>query len=144
MHRTLFKQLAGMAAVGLLTVVAGCNPTPTEGIIRGTVTLDGQPLKTGSVQLTAVDGRAPTAGAQIVDGKFETKAALTKFKVEIESNVIRTLDGKEIDPNKKVDKINDSNQKSVPLVPDRYNKKTELTIDVQPGVQEPKYELTSK
>lgn len=136
---------AGLCMMGLVAVVCGCDRGPAMGTVRGTVTLDGQPLEQGSVQLTAIDGRAPTAGAQIVNGKFETRAAIAKYRVQIESNVLRGPGGNKPDPNKKIDKYaKGADLVPVSLVPDKYNKFSTLEVDVKPGVQDEKFDLQSK
>jgi hypothetical protein len=129
--------------MSVLAVLSGCSNGPAEGIIRGTVKLDGRPLEQGDIRLTAIDGRAPTAGAQIVNGRFETRAKVAKFRVQIESNVLPG--GQKADPNKKVDKYAAAQDAApISLVPDKYNKFSKLELDVQPGVQEPEFDLKSK
>jgi hypothetical protein len=127
----------------LLIASLGCSKKPP--IVRGMVTLDGQPLEEGAVQLSPLDGQAPTAGAQIVNGKFETRAALSKYRVQIESNVILGPDGKKIDKNKKVDKYSSRDEAVVKkLVPDKYNSQSKLELDVKAGLNEPVFDLQSK
>jgi hypothetical protein len=142
---SLLVKIAGAGIMGVLIAMAGCSKGPPMGVVNGTVTLDGQLLEEGSIQLTAVDGSAPTAGAQIVCGKFETRAAITKYRVQIESNVLRGPGGKKPDPNKKVDKFSDNPGFSVvSLVPAKYNTHTTLELEVKPGLNEPIYKLISK
>jgi hypothetical protein len=144
-YRALLAFCAGSCIISVLAVSLGCSQGPAEGIVRGTVTLDGQPLEQGDIRLTAIDGRAPTAGAQIVNGKFETRAAISKFRVQIESNVLRGPGGRPVDPNKKIDKYAAGPDAApVSLVPDKYNKFSKLELDVQQGVQEPVFDLKSK
>jgi hypothetical protein len=80
-----------------------------------------------------------------VDGTFETRAAIAKYRVQIESNVLRGPGGQKPDPNKKVDKYA-AGPELVPvsLVPDRYNKFSKLELDVKPGVQEVSFDLKTK
>jgi hypothetical protein len=144
-HRALLAFCAGGCIMCVLSALSSCSNGPAQGVIRGTVTLDGVPLEEGLIQLTAIDGRAPTAGAQVVNGKFETRAAITKYRVQIESNVMRGPNGEKPDPTKKVDKYAARQDWApVALVPDKYNKFSKLELDVQPGVQEPVFDLKSK
>jgi hypothetical protein len=144
-HRSSLAFCAGGCIMGVLAMVAGCSGGANEGIIRGTVTLDGKPLEKGDVRLTAIDGRAPTAGAQIENGKFETRALVAKYRVQIESNVLRGPGGQPQDANQKVDKYAAAQDAApVSLVPDKYNKFSKLELDVQPGVQEKTFDLQSK
>jgi hypothetical protein len=141
----LLMRCAGVCIIGMLVAAIGCSKGPPVGTVQGTVTLDGKPLEEGSIQLTAVDGRAPTAGGQIVNGKFETNAAITKYRVQIESNVMRGRDGKKPDPNKKIDKYADNQEFTVvSLVPEKYNTKSTLELDVKAGLNEPRFDLTTK
>jgi hypothetical protein len=59
-----------LRAVGLLVVtMAGCGkPVP---IVRGTVSVDGVPLSSGSVTFESLDGASPSVGTTITDGTFE-------------------------------------------------------------------------
>src|SRR5262245_30263024 len=75
----------GPAAVAVfLACLAGCSG-PTHGEVKGMVTLDGHPLKEGTIRFTPIDGKTGTAGAFIADGKFEAKVPIAKHKVEISS-----------------------------------------------------------
>ena len=47
-------------------LVSGCSKSSLTPV-SGTVTLDGQPLKEGSMHFAAADGQAPTQGAVIAD-----------------------------------------------------------------------------
>ena len=141
----LSVRFIGIFAISLLFLAPGCSQGPAVGTVHGTVTLDGKPLEEGSVRLAAIDGHVPTAGGQIVNGKFKTRAAIAKYRVEIESNVLRTRNGKSIDPNKKVDKFADnSGETVVSLVPAKYNTNSTLELDVKSGLNEPKFDLKSK
>ena len=47
------------------------------------VTLDGQPLAEGMIQLAPTDGQSPSQAAVIHDGKYSTELARTNYKVQI-------------------------------------------------------------
>jgi hypothetical protein len=143
-HRSRFSIFGGISVYALVAVI-GCSDGGPAGVVRGTVTLDGQPLQEGTIQLAAVDGQAPTAGAQVIDGKFETRAAPAKYRVKIESNIVLGKDGKKIETGQKLDKYAPQSQFTISqLVPDKYNTNSELELDVQSGVNEPRFDLTSK
>jgi hypothetical protein len=143
-NELLSVRLAGIFAIGFLLAACGCSQGPAVGTVHGTVTLDGKPLEEGSVRLAAIDGHAPTAGGQVVKGKFETTAAVAKYRVEIESNVLMR-NGQKVDRTKKVDKFADTpGEMVVKLVPDKYNKNSTLELDVKAGMNEPVYDLQSK
>jgi hypothetical protein len=114
------------------------------GDVHGSVTLDGKPVESGAVQLVPLDGHAPTAGAQIVDGRFQTRAQVSKYRVKIDSNIAVGPDGKKVDPNRKIDKYSKADFTIKQLVPDKYNRDSTLELDVKSGLNEPKFDLTSK
>lgn len=52
----------------LVLIASGCsNPGAT---VSGTVTYEGEPVKTGYVTFAPSDGKGPSVGAQITDGKY--------------------------------------------------------------------------
>src|SRR5262245_50486369 len=129
----------------LVVLMLGCSRGRQVGDVHGTVTLDGNPVEDGAVQLSPIDGQAPTAGAQIVHGKFETRAAIAKYRVKIESNVALGPDGKKLETGKRIDKYASTPQFTVKqLIPDKYNTNSELELDVKSGLNEPHYDLRSK
>src|SRR6476620_1216674 len=74
----------------LLASVAGCSRSDL-GTVTGNVTVDGEPAKVGAISFFAVDGRAPTAGAPIVDGKYTARVHPGQCMVQIRvSKVVGT------------------------------------------------------
>jgi hypothetical protein len=129
----------GACLCTVVVAVLGCSKGPPVGIVRGTVTLDGQPLKEGAITFTPLDGQSSTAGARIADGKFETRASITKHRISITSVVVTIPGGK------KIDKFSDRNQfVETVLVPEKYNTKSTLEWDVKSGLNEPHFDLKSK
>jgi hypothetical protein len=60
------RRILAVAALALLTL-SGCGRT---GTVTGKVTLDGQPLKAGTVAFSSADGKKRTSSAPITDGQF--------------------------------------------------------------------------
>jgi hypothetical protein len=144
-HRSPLLACGAMCLCAVLIAALGCSKGRAVGEVRGTVTLDGKPLEEGTVQLSALDGQAPTAGAQIVNGKFETRAAITKYRVKIECNIAVGPDGKKIETGKKMDKYSPRPEFTIKqLVPDKYNANSELELDVKSGLNESRFDLTTK
>ena len=144
-HRLRLLRCGQMCLCALIIPLVGCSNGRPVGDVHGTVTLDGNPLEEGAVQLSPIDGQAPTAGAQIVNGKFETRAAIAKYRVKIESNVALGPDGKKLETGKRIDKYASTPQFTVKqLVPDKYNTNSELELDVKSGLNEPHYDLKNK
>src|SRR5260370_38063370 len=73
-------------AVGLLTALAlaaGCGGGST-GEVTGTVRVDGKPPPPGSsITFFPMDGKSPTAGGLIEDGKYTVRVPVGMAKIEI-------------------------------------------------------------
>lgn len=106
------------------------------GDVRGTVTLDGQPLPEGVVRFIPVDGATATAGGTIRDGQFIAKVPVATHRVEISANVI----DRQLTPPNPTDEQIVMKQ----LIPERYNTRSELTLRVVAGSNEPRFDLQSR
>jgi hypothetical protein len=124
-----------LLAAGLVAL-AGCTGDPTKGDVRGTVTLDGVPLKEGAIRFSPIDGKSATAGGVIANGTCATTVPVGKHRVEI--TAIKFPEGVDIGRN------SNAEYTVAQLIPAKYNTSSELTIDVQPGLNEPKFELKSR
>jgi hypothetical protein len=127
-------QVTVLAAVSAL-LISGCSYGPPMGDVQGTVTVNGQPLVEGSILFIPVNGETQSTGAIITNGAFQTEVPVAKQRVEITANII---DQEKTPPNPTDDQI-----VMKKLVPDRYNVKSELILDVVDGLNEPVYSLTS-
>ena len=115
-----------LCAIGLLTLL-GCGHGGRMAV-EGTVTLDGRPLEKGSVQFSPLPGSTgPTAGANIVDGKFVILPAggpfAGKFRVEI--TAVGLTGRKVLDPRSQA--IIDEYAQCLPA---RYNTQSQLQAEV--------------
>ena len=117
---------AAFCSAFLMVLFAGCGSNGYKEI-RGTVTYDGQPVKTGTITLLPPDGKGPTAAAIITDGEYSTKAAFGPKQVKIEAFVIK---GTQRYPGSMM--MCDIREQ---ILPERYNTKTELTCDITSGVR---------
>lgn len=124
-----------LLALAVLTV--GCSKGPPMGQVTGTVTVDGTPAKSGAIGFFPVDGNSVTTGAAIKDGKYTAEVPVGKVKVEI--NVTKVVGEKKLydTPDSKVMPV------TAQILPPRYNDRTTLELDVQPGKNEKNYELTT-
>jgi len=121
----------------LLSFVIGCGSSDGTGV-SGTVTLDGQPLKDGTIQFAPTDGKAPSQAAVIHDGKFSTKLQQTNYRVEIHATKL-------VDTGAKLDeKGPGGGPTAVELLPARYNVQSELTLKVDGPRSDARFELKSK
>jgi hypothetical protein len=125
------------ALICVIVVLAGCGKKSDKGTVTGSVTLDGQPIKTGLIRFMPVDGKTTTADSVITDGKFnasvppgDKKVLISAQKVTGQRRVYETPDSP----------MTDVVQEQVPV---RYNAQTTLTYSVTAGSQQKDFELTS-
>ena len=137
--RSARRRLHGAVAVlGLaaLASVAGC--APAGATVSGKVTLDGAPLEDGHISFVPKAGGQKQAGwATIIGGKYAIPASsglgTGAFRVEIRA------------PRATGEKSNDPTLISAKeVVPARYNSRSELVADVQPGQNVANFDLKSK
>jgi hypothetical protein len=117
--------------------LVGCSQS-NMGTVAGSVTVDGEPAKVGAISFFAVDGRAPTAGAPIVDGKFSAQVNPGVCMVQIR---VSKVVGR-----KKIYDTPDSPVREVwaEVLPPKYNDNTQLKLDVKRGQNQQEYALTTK
>lgn len=121
----------------VFVVCFGCSQS-NEGTVTGTVTVDGEPAKVGAISFFAVDGKAPTAGAQIVDGAYSAKVSPGQCMVQV--RVSKVVGEKKLydTPNSPIRKV------WAEVLPAKYNDNTELRFDVKLGENRQDYNLKSK
>jgi hypothetical protein len=131
------RKLRTLVSFALLAAAAGCAE-PTTGRVSGTVTIDGQPAKMGSIAFMPADGKGRTAGSEIVDGEYAAAVSLGEMKVEIR---VPKIVGE-----KKLYDTPDSPMKSLMAesLPARFNDETELRLQVAPGENPKDFELSTK
>lgn len=132
-------------ALAAVSLAAGCGVAPpVTG--RGTVTLAGQPLAEGTIDLIPQPGTpGPAATVKIVQGKFEIPAAAKlqpgEFRVEITAD--RAL-GKQKTMNIVTGKEEEV-ESYESIVPERYNRESSLTAKFSVDApNELAYDLESK
>jgi hypothetical protein len=127
-----------LSALFMSALLAGCSAKNADGTVKGTVTLDGQPLATGRILFVAVDQSSPSAEAAITAGQFEALVPPGEKRVEIRAPKVtgkRKMYDTPDSPT--VDTV-------VELLPAKYNVNSELTMTVDGTVQEQNFDLNSK
>jgi hypothetical protein len=120
------------------TLLAGCSDDSGKATISGTVTLDGQPLKDGTIRFVPVDGQTPTAEAVITDGQFSVEVPHGEKQVSISSSkVVGKRQAYDAPDSPTVDMVEE-------VLPPRYNVQTELTITVAEENEPANFALTSR
>ena len=127
-----------LIALVVASSILGCSSEPAQSTVKGTVTLDEQPLANGLINFVAVDASAPTAEATITAGQFEAVVPPGEKRVEIRAP--------KVTGNRKMYDTPDSPTVDVvaELLPRRYNVDSTLTMTVGDGEQEKSFELTGK
>jgi hypothetical protein len=126
----------------------GCGGSSLSSL-TGTVTLDGKPLDTGTLQLIPDDNNAvkQPSGAMITDGKFEVPAKLGipegVYTVRISS---LALSGTAPPPGFSVNNPNVVPLKNKPTdrIPADWNTASTHTIEVKKGKNKYNFNVTSK
>ena len=109
--------------------LAGCSRGGLSEI-SGTVTYDGQPIQSGTIQFLPDDGNGPTAAGVINDGRYAMKVAPGKKKVQIEGfKVVGRRRHRADDPTSPMVDVREQ------ILPERYNAKSTLTQDVASNVR---------
>lgn len=76
--------------LALVVLLAGCSSEPS-GSLSGTVTIDGQPLKKGTINLEPLDGKSPTTGGPVQDGKYSvSKLQPGKYRIRVNGEPVGT------------------------------------------------------
>lgn len=119
-----------------LAFVVGCSGGPKMVDVHGMVTLDGKPLSNGTLRLVPQDGQSATIGGSIENGEFDVRVQLVNYRVEISSTQL-SINAKP------VDRHDLANAPVEQLIPEKYNTKSELVLEVQPGLNDPHFDLIS-
>lgn len=69
-----------LAAAVVLVALTGCGGRP-QGMARGRVTVDGEPLAHGTIAFLPADGKGPTAGGIVKDGQYEVRGMAPGRKI---------------------------------------------------------------
>ncbi len=138
--------LLAVAAIGfVLSLAPGCGPGSGGRLaVKGTVTLDGEPVDGGVIVFLPEGGddAGRRAGGAITAGKYaipSQKGLLPgKYRVEVRWD---RKSGKQVPVPGDAPNLMDETRQ---VVPARYNDRSGLTADVQPGPDTLDFALTSK
>lgn len=138
-----------VAAVGVV-LLAGCGPSrPTTLPVRGTVTLDGQPVEGAQVMLVPDEGGRPGQGITDGAGRF-TIGTFTASDGALPGRhavtvVLRRVSGVSTDPDGLEGDIQPGGPQIEWLVPRRYSdpKTSGLTAEVERGMAPLEIQLQS-
>jgi hypothetical protein len=83
MKRFASPALAAVLLLAVVGLVAGGCGGKNEMSVSGKVTVEGEPVDTGSITFTAADGKTYVAGGEIQNGQYKVSIPPGKKKVQI-------------------------------------------------------------
>lgn len=131
MHR--LRHITSWIAFAFIT---GCLSDNDYGEVSGTVTYDNRPVEDGAITFIPLDGKGPTTGGTIKDGKYAVaRVPVGTMKVSIS--------GSKVVGKKKLYNAPNSPEGLITqeYLPEKYNLKTELTFEVKRGVNSKDWHL---
>jgi hypothetical protein len=126
--RTLLFLIAGV-------LLAGCSPGPAKGTVKGSVTLDGQPVDGGVITFTPADGNSQSEAVMITGGEYSVTMPVGEKKVQIYWAPSGSKAG---------DTATQGREQIVQRVPVKYNDQSTLTHAVTKGEARKDFSLTSQ
>jgi hypothetical protein len=127
----------GLAALLTATLVAGgCGSSVST--VSGSVTVDGKPLEKGTISYVPADSNGSPVTAEVAGGKYEVLVSAGKKFVQISAPVVVGKRKQYEGPDAPYDEFTDES------LPEKYNSKTTLTFDVQPGKNSKDWAVESK
>lgn len=143
-YARLLNGLSLSALIICLTAGCGGGGNPDLHGVKGTVTLDGQPLETGTVAFDPEMGTTgPNSGGEIINGSYEIPAAsglkLGSYEVTIRSfrKTGRQIPaGEPAPPDAMVDEV-------AQFIPKKYNAPTTLRAEIKAGENTHDFALSS-
>ncbi|MDO5748777.1 MAG: hypothetical protein Q4Q42_03945 [Planctomycetia bacterium] len=134
------KMLCAVAALFCVACFAGCQPNDGLCPVEGTVTLDGQPLEEGSIGMGPMVGQPGTAvGGKILNGAFKLRASEGEMLVTIRSQKKVPIENPTPD-----EAAHGVAERTVELVPAKYNDRSELKFTVVKGKNQATFDLVSE
>ena len=131
-------------AMFLACLAAGCGSGGSACSVSGEVTFEGQPVADGNIRFNPVGGTpGPGASAKIKDGKYQIsmdQGMLAGKHVVLISATRGT--GRMIKVEENLGSGPAEQEEIVQYIPDRYNRKMELTYEAKPGGNTKNFTLT--
>jgi len=117
--------------IGVVSLfLTGCSGSDLEvAPVKGKVTLDGQPLANGVVQFQPDGGKRPAGGGTDENGEYQLYYKKGVVGARVGQHTVR---------------IYASGDPKSAVVPERYNKQSELRAEVKPGQNKFDFDLKSE
>ena len=122
-----------------LAAFVGCGKNDGLCSVEGTVTLDGAPVADGTINFGPMAGQHGTAtGAKIVDGKYSARASEGEMVVSVYAYKMEKIENPTED-----DIAHGVTERQVNLVPEKYNRQSELKCTIKSGKNTVDFDLKS-
>jgi hypothetical protein len=128
------RQKSSHRLLGVLifaVMLAGCSDPNGPVTVSGQVTLDGQPIPTGSIRLIPTEGtKGPVNGATIKDGAYEVVArdGVRPGTYRVEIRATRPTGAPKPDHARGLEMFGDPIEQYLPA---RYNEQSDMTLQVE-------------
>jgi hypothetical protein len=142
-------------ALPLIAGITGCSTEQYTAEVKGLVTVNGQiPMNGSSINFVSLDGKSPSAGCTLVDGRYTTMVTIGQSKVEIRVPRVQGVnpDKKAKNAKGKAKAVRKEGPGAGPEVgefieeslPPEYHEKSNLTFDVKSGKNEKDWDIQTK
>jgi hypothetical protein len=122
------------AAVLGLSLLAGCGAK--EGNLTGAVTVDGQPLKRGTITFSPADGKTSGVSAPVADGRYTVVVPPGEMTVKVNGD--KVVGKHQMYPGApEVEKVEE-------LVAAEFNDQTTLKVTIKGGPQEENFPVKAR
>jgi hypothetical protein len=136
------RQVSRLALVLLAVISIGCGQSSDldKVVVRGTVTLDGQPIPNGELRFIPTNGtKGSISGGPIKDGAYVAQGRggvpVGEHRVEIKAYRSSTKPGQPVSP---------EGGPAEQYLDKRYNEQTTLTAKIDASTETRDFQLTSK
>lgn len=124
------RRLGFLLTVVIGSMVCGCDSEGGKGKLKGTISVNGVPLKGGLITFIPSSGKGDPFNARIIDGKFEgLELPYGKARAYVIADTVggRSVDQGDVRPMAKA--------KASTEVPEKYQsiETSELEVDIKPG-----------
>lgn len=126
-----------LLAIAFLPLL-GCGGSSDVGRVEGVITLDGQPVADATVEFAPEGEGRPSTGMTDSTGHYELAYTATEMGAKVgKHSVAITTGGMKPDANGNLTEVPET-------IPEKYNTKSELTVEVTPGKNTLDFELKSE
>ena len=140
--KSIVRRLSSLALVLFAVTSIGCGQSSDldKVVVRGTVTLDGQPIPNGELRFIPTNGtKGPVSGGPIKDGAYVAQGRggvpVGEHRVEIKAYRPATKPGQPVSP---------EGGPAEQYLDKRFNEQTMLTAKIDASTETQDFQLTSK